>query len=101
MGPKGSQMAKNTWVDNFGSFLALLDHFGTLTSMPCLVQNVPFLVQYGSGYIQKIRNIPKGPFWRKFLIFHAFREKIGSSGSMPGPPRSVPPDRDCLFMARG
>ena len=29
MGPKGSQMVKNTWVDHFGSFWILLDNFGT------------------------------------------------------------------------
>ena len=36
MGPKRSQMVKNTLVDHFGPFWTLLDHFGTLTSLPCL-----------------------------------------------------------------
>ena len=28
MGPKGSLMVKNTYVDHFGPFRTLLDHFG-------------------------------------------------------------------------
>ena len=36
IGPKGSQMVKSTWVDHFGSFWGVLDHFGTLTILPCL-----------------------------------------------------------------
>ena len=37
MGPKGFLMVKNTWVDHFGPFRTHLDHFGVLTSLPCLV----------------------------------------------------------------
>ena len=36
MGPKGSQIVKNTSVDYFGPFWTLWDHFRTLTSLPCL-----------------------------------------------------------------
>ena len=36
MGPKGSQMFKKPKVDHFGPFWTLLDHFGALTSLPCL-----------------------------------------------------------------
>ena len=36
MGPKGFLMVKNTQVDHFGPFRTLLDHFGVLTSLPCL-----------------------------------------------------------------
>ena len=32
----GSQMIKKTQVDHFGPFWAPLDHFGALTSLPCL-----------------------------------------------------------------
>ena len=34
--PKESQMVKNTKTDHFGPFKTLLDHFGTLTNLPCL-----------------------------------------------------------------
>merc|ERR1712155_15056 len=37
MGPKGFLMVKNNYVDHFGPFRTLLDHFGVLTSLPCLV----------------------------------------------------------------
>ena len=36
IGPKGSQIIKNTWDDHFGPLSTLLGHFGTLTSLPCL-----------------------------------------------------------------
>ena len=36
MGSKGPQMVINTWAGHFGLFLTLLNHFGTLTILPCL-----------------------------------------------------------------
>ena len=37
MSPKWPQMAKHVYyIDNFVSFWTLLDHFGTLASLPCL-----------------------------------------------------------------
>ena len=41
-GPQGSQMVKNFQVDHFGPFWAPLDHFGMLTSLPCLAIFVCF-----------------------------------------------------------
>ena len=60
MGPKGSQMVKNTWVDHFSPSWTLLDHFGTLTSLPFLVQNGPFLGQTQSWKLDpKVKTLPK------------------------------------------
>ena len=42
---KESQMVKNTYVDQFGPFRTLLDHFGVLTSLPCLALFGPEWVQ--------------------------------------------------------
>ena len=47
MGPKGSQMVKNTLVDHFGPFWTLLDHFGTMTSLTCLANFGPKYVIFG------------------------------------------------------
>ena len=49
MGPKGSLMVKNTYVDHFGPFRTLLDHFGTLTSLPCLASFGPKWTIFGAS----------------------------------------------------
>ena len=55
MGPKGSIMVKNTYVDHLGPFRTLLDHFGVLTSLPCLALFGPKWTIFGPSPVMNGR----------------------------------------------